>query len=126
MSMFESLLLNALLQQNQQPPAFGSKTEAEAALSAFLEAERNPIETGDPVERNEMGRRIYQIPGENQAAKCVEKIPAYVDGNGNYCDMRIAVALAKDVIRHYDVDSRCYRVVGTNTVNVYDFKKKPR
>lgn len=122
--MFEQLILKALLDGQNRPPEYASKTEAETALKAFLDIKTVEIEKGDAIERNEFGRRAYQVPAENQAAICVEKLTPYVDDNGNLCDMRIAIALAKDVFRYFDVDSRCFRVVGSNRVNVYDFQKK--
>lgn len=125
MNPFEMLLAQAFLQQMNAPKMYENRNAAENALKGFLETKRPELAAGDSVERNELGRTMYQIPGDDQAAIVVEQFaPRPQPESGLIVDTRIVVALSKDNFRHYDVDSRALRVVGSNRVNVYDFKKK--
>lgn len=116
--------LRALQEAQNQPKLFESTGQAADALKEFLAHPPTQIEVGSRVERNEAGRKLYVVPGENQAAQCVANLNPYISQDGQQVDMRIAVALAQNIVRYYDVDSRFFRVVGKNTVNMYDFKKK--
>ena len=123
---FEQALLEALLGKNgPSVDRYENTNQAEEELRAYLQRPAGDMGVGDRVERNEIGRKTYSVPAENQAAICVEK---YDDatlhaGRGEKLDMLIAVAHAKGVFKFCEVDSKCFRKVGSNTANIFDFKK---
>lgn len=115
------LLRAALEKKEMEERAFDSASAAEEALRVFMETPAPDIKPGDAVERNEMGRNRYKLPGPNQTARCVRKIEPTGDSAD---DMVICVALGRDIFEYFAVDSRFYRVAGSAAGNVFKFKKK--
>lgn len=118
---FLSMLRAVYESKEMEKKSFASKTDAKDALDKFLKLDRPDIKEGDQVERNEFGMSKYKLPGNNQVAVCVRKITP----SGRHTeDMLMCVALAEGLFETYPVDSRYYRVAGSNVTNVFKFRKK--
>lgn len=125
--MFEDLMMmNALMQafKESEKDNFASPFEACNALKSFVEQDKQVLEKGDYIERNEFGRAHYKYPGQNQAAMVVEKLEGDKCGaNGE--DLLICVAVAKERFIFTKVDSRYYKKSNTEAgSNVFTFRKK--
>lgn len=124
MDIMEALLKHAIAES--MPERYEDNGKAEEALRAFLEREELGFAEGDRIERNELGRKRYKFPGDGQVAVCVKIYPAgkFEDDSNDVNNVLMAVAVAKDMFRYYEVNGAYYRKTGSNTTNVFDFKRK--
>lgn len=104
MNIFEDMM-----NQSNGDDTFESRKDSVKLLTLFNSTRIN-FKAGDYVERNVWGMNRYSFPLANQAAICTKMLEdSVLDEQGNYVNMELTVAIDKNSIRTYLVDSRFYK-----------------
>lgn len=70
------------------------------------------MKLGDIIERNEYGLHKYTMPRNNQVAKVIKTLDHVMhDSDEMECDIIIAVAVEKEVIKTFAANSNYYKKV---------------
>lgn len=124
MSILEEII-KAGIEAKVEEHLFKSQEEADAETKKFTTMLRPNFKVGDLVERNEMGKKKYNLPKKNMTAIVVKKFDEidYDDGDAN--DIIICIGIGKGQFRHFPSDSRFYQKRGAmKEGNVHKFTPK--
>lgn len=91
---------------------FKNRNAAKDALEKFLSGDDGkPLEVGEYVVRNRVGREKVKFPQEdrNQVAKIIHVLAPFVDDDGHINDMILCTAVKKDEFITFNAWSKMYK-----------------